>query len=85
MAINSQRKSYTDKLNEVEFAVTDAHLKLGNAIAAMRKVGLAPNRDLMLSYDALLSASNDIGVVKSFSSSIVFSDEVGYRDVKVGK
>ena len=79
MAINSQRKAYTDKLNNVESAVLDAHVKLGEAIAAMRRVGLVPNRDLMLSYDALLSASNDIGVVKSFSPAIVFSDEVSEK------
>ena len=76
MEIKTQRKSYTDKLNEVESAIVDAHIKLGNAIAAMRRVGLAPNRDLMLSYDALLAASNDIKVVKGFSPSIVFADEV---------
>jgi hypothetical protein len=76
MEIKTQRKSYTDKLNEVESAIVDAHIKLGNAIAAMRRVGLAPNRDLMLSYDALLSASNDIRAVKSFGPSIVFADEV---------
>lgn len=75
MAINTQRKSYTDKLNEVETAVVEAHANLGKAIAAMRRAGLAPNRDLMISYDSLLAASNDIRVVKTFSPSIVFADE----------
>lgn len=79
MEIKTQRKSYTNKLNEVESAIVDAHIKLGNAIVAMRKVGLAPNRDLMLSYDSLLSASNDIRAVKSFSPSIVFEDEMNEK------
>ena len=79
MEIKTQRKSYTDKVNEVEIAIVDAHTKLGNAIAAMRRGGLIPNRDLMLSYDALLSASNDIRAVKSFSPSIVFADEVSEK------
>ena len=76
MEIKTQRKSYTDKLNEVESAIVDAHTKLGNTIASMRRAGLAPIRDLMLSYDALLFASNDIVEVKSFSPAIVFSDEI---------
>ena len=79
MEIKTQRKSYTDKLNEVESAIVEAHTKLGNAIAAMRRVGLALNRDLMLSYDSLLAASNDIRVVKYFSPTIVFSDEINEK------
>lgn len=79
MEIKTQRKSYTDKLTAVESAIVEAHIKLGNAIAAMRRVGLAPNRDLMQSYDALLYASNDIREVKSFSPAIVFSDEVSEK------
>ena len=79
MEIKTQRKSYTNKLNDVENAIVDAHIKLGNAITAMRKVGLAPNRDLMRSYDALLSASNDIRAVRDFSPSIVFADEASEK------
>lgn len=79
MEIKTQRKTYTDKLNEVECAIVDTHAKVGKAIAAMRRVGLVPNRDLMLSYDSLLAASNDIKVVKTFSPSIVFADETNEK------
>ena len=76
MAINSIRKSYTDKLVEVETAVANVHVKLGNVIASMRRVGLAPSRELMLAYDDVLGAINNIAIVKTFSRSMVFADEV---------
>lgn len=78
MEIKTQRQSYTDKVNEVESAIVDAHTKLGNAIAAMRRVGLVL-KDLMLTNDSLLAASNAIREVKSFGPAIVFSDEVNEK------